>query len=152
MILDSADDRDVFYGEIRQAQDSKPLLTYLPQSRNGYILVTTRDKDRARRLAGGDNILEVGPMVYADALSLLDKKLGPVSDMNTVVELVRLLDFIIRHLVSTNLWTVWEMERVRLHHDVRKSFLISSFTDLMMAFVLHDYGKDTCWKEDRLSL
>ena len=72
-ILDSADDRDVFYSTANSVK-SKPLAVCLPQSRNGSILVTTRDMDLARRLTGGDkNIVEVGAMAQTDALSLLEK-------------------------------------------------------------------------------
>lgn len=95
MILDSADDGDIFYGETRQTRESKPLATYLPQSRNGAILVTTRSKDLARRLAGSDaNILDVGPMVQADALALLEKRLGALPDTDTGIELVRELEYV----------------------------------------------------------
>jgi len=45
IILDSADDGDVF--KTRQTQESKPLATYLPQSQNGAVLVTTHSKDLA---------------------------------------------------------------------------------------------------------
>ncbi|KAJ9130676.1 Kinesin light chain [Pleurostoma richardsiae] len=90
MILDSADDRAVFEAEVA---NNKPLRSYLPQSRNGSILLTTRDKDLARRLVGEErNIIQVGAMMQTDALLLLEKRLGTISDMDTAKELVRALD------------------------------------------------------------
>ncbi|KAK4205945.1 P-loop containing nucleoside triphosphate hydrolase protein, partial [Rhypophila decipiens] len=94
IVLDSADDSDVFYSTTGPTPKSKPLATYLPQSRNGAILVTTRNKNLARRLTGNDaNILDVGPMVEADALSLLKKKLG-LLDIDRATELVRVLEYV----------------------------------------------------------
>ena len=94
IILDSTDDSDVFYSETGPTPESKPLATYLPQSRNGAILVTTRHKDSARRLTGNDaNILNVGPMVEADALSLFGKKLE-LPDTDRATELVRVLEYV----------------------------------------------------------
>ncbi|RMZ89960.1 hypothetical protein DV736_g2790, partial [Chaetothyriales sp. CBS 134916] len=92
MILDSADDADVFYGAA-VTLDSKPLASYLPQSRNGSILVTTRNKDLARRLTGYNGIIEVGTMVEAEALLLLKKKLG-TTELNEATELVRTLEYV----------------------------------------------------------
>src|SRR4051812_31837462 len=48
MILDSADDSDVFLGpNSGDARNQRPFATYLPQSRNGSIVITTRNKDLA---------------------------------------------------------------------------------------------------------
>ncbi|KAK4205903.1 kinesin light chain, partial [Rhypophila decipiens] len=95
IVLDSADHSDVFYRTTGPTPKSKPLATYLPQSRNGAILVTTRNKSLARRLTGNDaNILNVGPMVEADAFSLLKKKLVVVHDTDRAIELVRVLEHV----------------------------------------------------------
>lgn len=95
MVLDSADDGDVFYKTGRGGTDKKALASYLPQSRNGCVLATTRDRDLARRLTGGhNNVIEVGPMVEADAISLLEKKIGPLSDRDTAGKLVAALDYV----------------------------------------------------------
>ncbi|KAK3357871.1 hypothetical protein B0T25DRAFT_517237 [Lasiosphaeria hispida] len=94
IIIDSADDRDVFYA-VSDGREGKPLASYLPQSRNGSILITTRDKNLAFRLTGSHkNIIEVGPMVPDDALLLLEKKLGPVSNVDTARDLVHALGFV----------------------------------------------------------
>ncbi|KAK4237112.1 kinesin light chain [Achaetomium macrosporum] len=75
MILDSTDDRDVFCGPTSDdARNRRPFATYLPQSRNGSIIITTRSKDLAFRLTGRyQSIIEVGPMAQTDALTLLEK-------------------------------------------------------------------------------
>ncbi len=57
--------------------DGQPHATYLPQSPNGFFIVTTRNKQLADQLTGKrDNSIEVGPMVETEALVLLQKKLG----------------------------------------------------------------------------
>ncbi|KAK3947546.1 kinesin light chain [Pseudoneurospora amorphoporcata] len=94
MVLDSADDRDVFYGTT-STRNGQPFANSLPQSRNGSIIVTTRDKDLAFRLTGRrQNMIEIGPMAQTDALALLEKKLGSLSDTDMAVDLVRALDLV----------------------------------------------------------
>ncbi|KAH7114187.1 putative kinesin [Dactylonectria estremocensis] len=95
MILDSADDHDVFFSIQGNVKDGRPLATYLPQSRNGSILVTTRNKDLAFKLTGDfRTITEVGPMADIEALQLLENRLGPLSDGSMAADLARALDFI----------------------------------------------------------
>ena len=95
LILDSADDVDVFYAGGGGAQARRPLATYLPQSRNGSIIVTTRDGDLARRLTGGHkNLIEIGPMTQDDAVLLLERKSGQPLDAGPAVELVQTLDLV----------------------------------------------------------
>jgi hypothetical protein len=56
MVLDNADDIEMFYPKQTRAEDrmaTGPIAAYLPQSRNGSILITSRSKDAAARLAGG---------------------------------------------------------------------------------------------------
>ncbi|EJT68935.1 hypothetical protein GGTG_13524 [Gaeumannomyces tritici R3-111a-1] len=94
IILDSTDDGDVFYAT-NDGREGKPLASYLPQSRNGSIVVTTRNKGLAYRLTGNhNNIIEIGPLVLADALLLLERKLGPLPDTDTAKALVQALDFV----------------------------------------------------------
>ncbi|KAK3898337.1 hypothetical protein C8A05DRAFT_47313 [Staphylotrichum tortipilum] len=96
IILDSADDRDIFYTPTSSnARTGRPFATYLPQSRNGSVVITTRNKDLAFRLTGRyQNIIEVGPMAQTDALVLLEKKLGSLPDTDVAADLVRMLDFV----------------------------------------------------------
>ncbi|KAH6869395.1 hypothetical protein B0T10DRAFT_568921 [Thelonectria olida] len=95
MILDSADEHGVLFGVNGNNHDGRSLATYLPQSRNGSILLTTRNRDLAHRLTGDHQaMIEVGPMMEIDALKLLENKLGSLSDAIIAADLVRALDFI----------------------------------------------------------
>ncbi|KAH8894405.1 hypothetical protein GQ53DRAFT_604319, partial [Thozetella sp. PMI_491] len=96
MILDSADDQDVFFGTVEGVQEQR-LATYLPQSPNGCIVVTTRDKQLADRLTGRrERSIEVGPMTKAEALALLQTKLSSYThwDGEAAGDLVLALDLV----------------------------------------------------------
>ncbi|RYP70034.1 hypothetical protein DL771_005725 [Monosporascus sp. 5C6A] len=93
MILDSADNYDVLYSVSENTNDGRPLATYLPQSQNGSIILTTRKKDLAFRLTGAyPRIIEIGPMTQEEALMLLKNRLSSLSDVDVAAELVRVLD------------------------------------------------------------
>ncbi|KAI1116993.1 P-loop containing nucleoside triphosphate hydrolase protein [Nemania sp. NC0429] len=99
MVLDSADDLDVFYhtqATVRQTaskERQKPLSTYLPQSSNGSILVTTRNRHVAFQLTGSyNNIIDVGPMDQEHALVLLARKSREGADMDMATQLVEALE------------------------------------------------------------
>ena len=97
MILDNADDHGVFYNASpnTSTSDRLGLARYLPQSRNGSIIITTRDRDLAFRLTGNHrNMISVGPMTEKDALMLMERRLGSLSDVNVAVDIVRSLDHI----------------------------------------------------------
>ena len=100
MILDNADDIEVFYPKRTLARDESSaaaasLAAYLPQSRNGSILITSRSKDAAARLAGGHKkIMEVQTMDAGQSLQLLRNKLEDMPDQEGAAELVRALDFL----------------------------------------------------------
>ncbi|KAJ4374692.1 hypothetical protein N0V86_007565 [Didymella sp. IMI 355093] len=103
MVLDNADNVETFFPSQRRqrgeadanASAQTPLASYLPQSRNGAILVTSRSKDAAERLAGGYNkIKEVLAMDETDGLQLLRNKLRHPPPEEKAVELLRALDCI----------------------------------------------------------
>ncbi|KAF7547979.1 hypothetical protein G7Z17_g7358 [Cylindrodendrum hubeiense] len=97
MILDSADDYHVLFGVNENSQDAKRTYEYLPQSPNGSIILTTRDRRMARELIGYNpdrKIIEVGPMSEKDALKLLANRLGPPSDAMVAADLVNALELI----------------------------------------------------------
>jgi hypothetical protein len=59
MVVDNADDANVFYHDIPKSraagnlnQPAEPLSDYLPQSPNGSILITSRSRTLAQRLTG----------------------------------------------------------------------------------------------------
>ncbi|KAH7014907.1 P-loop containing nucleoside triphosphate hydrolase protein, partial [Ilyonectria destructans] len=95
MILDSADDYHVLFGANENSNNRRPLADYLPQSRNGSIVLTTRNKSLAFRLAGDySDILDIGPMTQKEALVLLENRVDSLSDVNIAAILVRVLDLI----------------------------------------------------------
>ena len=103
LVLDNADETTVLFetlitGPKAQASGSsgghtQSLLAYLPQSRNGSILVTTRTKSVALQLAEESDIIPIEPMNYAHALTLLEKKLGEQIDSEDTSELAVALEF-----------------------------------------------------------
>ncbi|KAI0974916.1 P-loop containing nucleoside triphosphate hydrolase protein [Xylaria arbuscula] len=101
MVLDSADFIDVFYNANEKTrptttfnEEKRALWTYLPQSPNGSILVTTRDKELAFRLTGGyRNIIDVGQMDRDHALELLAVKSGSEYDQDDGEKLVEALEY-----------------------------------------------------------
>lgn len=76
------------------AQKANRLASYVPQSRNGSVLVTTRNRDLARRLTGNTDIIEVGTMSETEALSLLEKKIDVITDLGATTELVSALEYV----------------------------------------------------------
>ncbi|KAF2625654.1 TPR-like protein [Macroventuria anomochaeta] len=82
MILDNVDDDGVFFADdedtigsaqtVHAAEHRKPLETFLPQTANGTILITSRNRAAAINLVGGHGgDIQVEPMEEEDALALL---------------------------------------------------------------------------------
>jgi tetratricopeptide (TPR) repeat protein len=101
IILDNADDIKVFYPKESRSKDdqfggfSTSLTDYLPQSCNGSILITSRSKDTAARLAGGyQNIREVHTFDEEQAMRLLHNKLQNTPSDERASDLLRTLDYI----------------------------------------------------------
>jgi tetratricopeptide (TPR) repeat protein len=100
LILDNADEMNVFYPKQAHASDrpsspSTSLAEYVPQCRNGSILITSRNKDAAARLAGGyPRIKGVSVLGEAQALHLLQNKLHDASGSEGAVELLLMLDYL----------------------------------------------------------
>lgn len=98
MILDNADDIDVFYprNSKRGTADSstrQPLAALLPQGSNGSILVTSRSRDAAERLTGsGHNVSPVLAMDELQAKQLLQNKLLDKYDEEVAADLVLALE------------------------------------------------------------
>ncbi|KAK4065260.1 hypothetical protein Trihar35433_7380 [Trichoderma harzianum] len=95
IILDSADESEVLYSANENGHGKRSLAAYIPKSRNGSVLVTTRNRSLASKLTGGyKNIIEVDPMTEVDALALLEKKMGSTTDIGLAKDLVKTLDYI----------------------------------------------------------
>ena len=100
MILDNADQSDVFFHPRESGKATKKsalggnhepsLSSFLPQTPNSTILITTRNKYTALRLTGrSQDIIEVEPMNQSEAVELLQKKLGDKYSSDKAVELVQ---------------------------------------------------------------
>ncbi|GKT68785.1 kinesin [Colletotrichum tofieldiae] len=96
MIVDNADDVEILFSKMDEQNDAHtPTASYLPKSDNGKILFTSRSWDAAEKLTGnGKMILRVPTMDEAQALLLLQKKLGPEIDEAVALRLVHTLDHI----------------------------------------------------------
>jgi hypothetical protein len=104
MILDNADDLSVFFNSAKgrqpsevdgSLQEAEYLADFLPQSQNGSILITSRDRDTALRLTGNyTDVIRVEPMDKLHALALLQKKLDSSPDEEDALKLLQNLDYI----------------------------------------------------------
>ena len=82
MILDNADNEKVLYsgataprGKEKQSSQSKaPLASFVPQTTNGCVLITSRTKQLASELALGDDQLQVDGMDQDEAMQLFSTK------------------------------------------------------------------------------
>jgi tetratricopeptide (TPR) repeat protein len=109
MIIDNADDVEVFTSPSHLSTDIERnvsrriagesntpsyLLEFLPQSPNGSILITSRSRDAAFRLAGSyADIIRVDPMDQERALALLQNKLHGGLELDDAAGLVEALDY-----------------------------------------------------------
>ncbi|KAK2024242.1 TPR-like protein [Colletotrichum zoysiae] len=101
MVVDNADDVNVFYPKPNAVQcgasasrTDQPLASFLPQSSNGKILVTSRSRDVAERLTGGSrSVLSIEAMDEDQAHQLLRKKLQEAHDEEVAAELLQALEY-----------------------------------------------------------
>ncbi|KAH8627162.1 TPR-like protein [Alternaria alternata] len=103
MVVDNVDDVETFFpsrkrqrhGNETDASAQIPLATYLPQSRNGAILVTSRSQDAATRLVGGYNRTKgVLAMDEEEGMHLLRNKLQDPPVEESALDLLRAPDCI----------------------------------------------------------
>ncbi|KAI9654122.1 MAG: hypothetical protein M1829_000976 [Trizodia sp. TS-e1964] len=97
LILDNADDIDLFYG--RQENASR-LAEYLPQSSHGSILLTTRNKQVALKFTTARNVIEVPPLDVKDSVALLTAKVGDSTCEDDFAKLAKELDHVPLALVQ----------------------------------------------------
>ncbi|KAF2466110.1 uncharacterized protein BDR25DRAFT_269263 [Lindgomyces ingoldianus] len=74
LVFDNADDIDMWTDKADNTLGSKRRIDYLPKSKHGSILFTTRSRKAAIKLAGR-NVVSVGEMDYPMAKALLEKSL-----------------------------------------------------------------------------
>ena len=101
MILDNADDESLFYTQGQHGQDvasrsalnKLALASFLPQSQNGSILITSRNTNVAVKLTGGHkDIIRIQSMSRDQGLELLQNKLSCPLD-EPILELLVALDY-----------------------------------------------------------
>lgn len=71
---------------------TKPMHAYLPNSKQGSILVTSRNKTAAMKLVEQRNIVTVEPMDKLQAQALFENKLGKEQDYDDVARLAAALE------------------------------------------------------------
>ena len=74
MIMDNADDFELFYPNDNEDSESSALSEYLPFSTLGAILFTTRDREAATRYAGS-NVIDIDEMEDTESRELLQRSL-----------------------------------------------------------------------------
>ncbi|KAF1935426.1 hypothetical protein EJ02DRAFT_507071 [Clathrospora elynae] len=103
LVLDNADDAAALslpasHNQKTQASGGdgdrpRSFSSYLPQSNNGSVLVTSRTRSVALQLVDESDIIPIEPMDDAGAQALLQKKLGEEVDKDGTAELARALEF-----------------------------------------------------------
>ena len=96
MVIDNADDMRMLFAEADKGNISSQLLDYLPFSRNGSILFTTRDGKAAAKQAEVD-VVTLKEMSESDSLQLLKLSLQDPNLLGDTVATKKLLD-ILTHL------------------------------------------------------
>ena len=66
---------------------------YIPQSRNGSVLVTTRNRGMATRMVDEKEIIEIKPMIEVEAIDLFTKKLRVQENVEEVARLSETLEY-----------------------------------------------------------
>lgn len=95
LIIDSADNMDLFFGTSAVVGQEKQMYEYLPRCDDGITLITTRDKRVAYRLIDREDPIVVPPMSVIDAGNLLRSKImhdqGPPHTLTRAGELLESL-------------------------------------------------------------
>jgi tetratricopeptide (TPR) repeat protein len=101
-ILDNADD-DKFLCSLPAAKkgaltkelsnaSTKPLLEYVPRSRNGFTIITSRSREVALKMVKHTDLIPVNPMERSEALELLQKTLDQPGESQESQQLVEELE------------------------------------------------------------
>ncbi|KAJ4286525.1 hypothetical protein N0V90_013225 [Kalmusia sp. IMI 367209] len=99
LVLDNADD-DAVFASLPCTRDRQHLSRYLPPSKYGTVIVTSRSAHAASRLVEDRETLHLGPMDDIGAQGLLRKKLGDRGDVDVIDELAAALEYMPLALVQ----------------------------------------------------
>jgi len=91
LIFDNADDMDMWIGSADNRDVSHGLINYLPKSRQGFILFTTRSRKVAVKLAQ-QNMIEVAEMDEDVATQMLSNSLIDQKLLNNHQDTIKLLE------------------------------------------------------------
>ena len=140
LIVDSADDTDILFGN-READRPfilKGLSEFLPQSSNGSILFTTRNKKAGVKFATAVGLIILPRMDPSDARHLLQARSGqPISDGDEISDLLALLEYLplavsqAASYIAENSISIYEYLQMYTHSAAsRTELLAEDFTDL----------------------
>ena len=111
LVLDNVDDTHLFQKiecvdqRVQRtsvdSRNSQTMSTYLSQSQNESLLITSRSKDVAMKLMKEKNIIVVKSMNQTHALMLFKKKLRSLSDNNDIAKLTTTLEYISLAIVQS---------------------------------------------------
>jgi tetratricopeptide (TPR) repeat protein len=93
MIVDNADDPEVMQGVVSGDLRSARLSDFLPRSRQGAILFTTRSRKAARTLTP-DHVLELKDMSQAEAKQLLGQRVTEKALLDDLLAIEQLLSIL----------------------------------------------------------
>lgn len=94
MIVDNADDFEIFYYSSNEDGRSSILSEYLPFSTLGGILFTTRDREAARRYAGS-KVIEIDKMGDKESRELFQGSLHNKQLINDNVSTTKILELLV---------------------------------------------------------
>ena len=96
----------------------------LPQSQNGSILITSRSKGIALKLAEERDVIAVEPMTQSHALTLFEKKLRTLGGSEDIAELAAALEYMPLAIVQSAAYVCQRVPRYSVRQyleDFRKS-------------------------------
>ena len=119
MVIDNADEKDVFFSKPEQQTEPpavlKAMAIYLPQSRNGRILITSQNKEVAERLVSDqESIFTMSPMAKEQAERLLQNKLPSSYDERVASDFLSTFDYMPLALTQSAAYILCQAPQVSL--------------------------------------
>lgn len=142
LILDNVDSEDI----LRGSQSGQGIYAYLPRSRNGQILITTRWRKIAVDFAK-QNVIEIAEMEHTDARNLLQTSLNSehsLWDDHVVNELLHLLTYL--PLAIAQAAAYMDIFKVPIEEYLR---LCRHSQQDMMELMRNQYQDDTLYRESQ---
>jgi tetratricopeptide (TPR) repeat protein len=104
MVVDNADDNSVLFGALGETSSADRLFDWLPYSRKGSIVFTTRTREAAIKLAES-NVVPLGKLTKAEAEEVLETRLlqehrHQLQSGKTIDEFLEMLEFLALAIVQ----------------------------------------------------